>query len=94
MLLTQPMHNAVVAVIMTPVAVKVAEALSSNSKAFAIAVIAGASASFLMPVGHPAPLLVKAPGNYTNGDYIKFGLVLNGAILAAIGLLAPFLWPL
>ncbi len=94
MLLTQPMHNAVAAVIMTPVAVKVAGALSSNPKAFAVAVIVGASASFLMPVGHPAPLLVREPGGYTIGDYLKFGLALNLAILGVIALLVPLLWPL
>jgi di/tricarboxylate transporter len=94
MLLTQPMHNAVVAVIMTPVAIKVAGALSSNPKAFAVAVIAGASASFLMPVGHPAPLLVKEPAGYTNSDYLKFGIVLSLAILVVIAFLVPILWPL
>lgn len=94
MVLTQPMHNAVVAVIMTPVAVKVAEALSSNPKAFAVAVIVGASASFLMPVGHPAPLLVQKPGGYSNADYFKYGIGLNLVILAVVAGMVPLLWSL
>ncbi|RJR48524.1 MAG: SLC13 family permease [Desulfobacteraceae bacterium] len=93
LLLTQPMHNAVAAVILTPVAIQVAQHLDANPKSFAIAVLIGASASFLMPVGHPAVLFVKEPGRYRNGDYLRFGLVPALLVLAVITGLIPLLWP-
>jgi di/tricarboxylate transporter len=94
LLLTQPMHNAVAALIVTPVALQIAETLGGNPKAFALAVVVGASASFIMPVGHPAPLLVKEPGGYRNLDYLKFGAGAALFVLAVIAVVIPLLWPL
>lgn len=94
MLLTQPIHNAAVAIIMSPVAIDVASQLNSNPHTFAAAVIVAASANFLLPVGHPAPYLVKAPGNYKTTDYLKFGLGLNVIALLMILAIVPLLWPL
>jgi di/tricarboxylate transporter len=94
MLLTQPMHNAAVAIIMSPVAIDVAAQLDSNPHAFAAAVIVAASANFLLPVGHPAPYLVKAPGGYQARDYLKFGAGLNALALLMIVIVIPLLWPL
>jgi di/tricarboxylate transporter len=93
-LLTQPMHSAVVAVILTPLAIGVAEALGADPLPFALAVIAGASASFLLPVGHPAPLLVQEPGGYRAIDYLRFGLAPALIVWAVIGGIIPMIWPL
>ncbi len=93
MLLTQPLHNVAAAVIMTPVAFDAAQALGANPKAFAAAVIAGVSAAFLMPIGHPAPLLVQHLGNYKPQDYLRFGLGLCLVVLAIIALVVPRIWP-
>ena len=94
LLLTQPMHNAVAAMIMTPVAIQVAQQLGANPEPFAVAVLVGASASFLMPVGHPAVLLVQAPGGYRNTDYLRFGFGPALLVLGVIALMIPLLWPL
>ncbi len=94
MLLTQPMHNAAVAIIMTPVAIDVSAQLGSSPHAFAAAVIIAASANFLLPVGHPAPFLVKAPGGYQTRDYLKFGAGLNALALLMVIIVVPILWPL
>jgi di/tricarboxylate transporter len=93
MLLTQSLHGAAVAVIMTPVALSAASQLEVEPRAFAVAVIVGAAANYLLPVGHPAPLLVQGPGKYKTMDYVRFGtgLALLTAIAAAI--LLPLLWP-
>jgi di/tricarboxylate transporter len=94
LLLTQPMHSAVAALIMTPVAIQVASQLQADPTGFAVAVVVGASASFLMPVGHPAVMLVQGPGRYQNGDYFRFGI---GPVLLVLGVIAfiiPLLWPL
>jgi len=93
-ILTQPIHNAVVAIIMTPIAINAAELVGSNPRAFCVAVLVSCSSTFLMSVGHPAPLMVQQPGGYTAGDYFKFGLPLNIIAMAVILILIPMLWPL
>jgi di/tricarboxylate transporter len=92
--LTQPLHNAAVAVIMTPIAIDAAQAIGANPKAFGVAVVVGASAAFLIPVGHPALLLVQEPGGYKNSDYLKYGSGLAILSLAVVWVLVPLLWPL
>ena len=94
MLLTQPLHNVVVAVIMTPVALQAAATVGADPRGFAVAVLVGASANFLLPAGHPAPLLVKRAGGYRIRDYLRFGAGLNLVALAVIALMVPRLWPL
>lgn len=94
MLLTQPLHNVAAAVVMTPIALSVARTLGANPKAFAVTVIVGVSAAFLMPIGHTAPLLVQKPGNYSSRDYLRFGIGLCLIVLVIIGLIVPLLWPL
>jgi len=80
--------------IMTPVAIQVASAMNSNPRAFALAVIVGASASFIMSAGHPAPLLVRKPGKYKNSDYLKFEAVAALLVLIVITLVVPLFFPL
>lgn len=94
MLLTQPIHNAAVAVIMTPIAINAAEMVDSNPHAFCVAVVVACSCAFLMPYGHPAPFLVQEAGNYRNGDYFRFGLGLNLIALIVILSVVPLVWPL
>lgn len=92
-LFTQPLHNATVAVIMTPVALDVAQVMGANPKTFAVAVVIGASAGLLMPVGHPALLLTQQLGNYKPGDYLRFGLGLILIVLLISVFVVPLLWP-
>jgi di/tricarboxylate transporter len=94
MLLTQPLHNAAVAVVMTPTAITAAEAIGAAPRPFAIAVLVGASASFLLPTGHPAPLLAQGPGAYRTSDYPRFGAGLALMTLAVIALIIPLIWSL
>lgn len=94
MILTQPIHNAVVAIIMTPIAINAAQLMGSNPRAFCIAVMVSCSSTFLMSVGHPAPLMVQVPGNYNAADYFKFGLPLNVIAMAVILTIIPLFWPL
>ncbi len=94
MVLTQPIHNAAVAIIMTPVAIQVARLMDSDPRAFCVAVLVACSTAFLMPYGHPAPLMVQEPGGYRAGDYLRFGLGLEVLALAVILVVVPLLWPL
>lgn len=92
MLLTQPLHNVAAAVIMTPVALDAAQAVGANPKTFAVAVIIGASAAFLMPVGHPVSLLAYRLGNYKPKDYLRFGLGLCLLVLLIATFVVPLFW--
>jgi len=92
MMLTQVIHNAVAAVIVTPLALYAAQQTGADPKGFGIAVIVAASANFLLPVGHPAPLMIREPGKYATSDYLKFGAGLMLLTVSAIGLLVPLIW--
>lgn len=94
MILTQPIHNAAVAIIMTPIAINAAELMGSSPRAFCVAVVIACSTTFLLPYGHPAPLMVQTPGKYKAVDYVKFGLPLNILALIVILLVVPWIWPL
>ncbi len=93
MVLTQPIHNAAVAIIMTPIAINAADLLGVSPRGFCVAVVVACSTAFLMPYGHPATYLVQEPGGYTAGNYLKFGIGLNLIAFAVILLLVPLLWP-
>jgi di/tricarboxylate transporter len=93
LLLTQSLHGAAVAVIMTPVALDTASLMSVEPKAFAVAVIVGAAATYLLPVGHPAPLLVQRPGSYSGKDYLRYGAGLVLITLSVVALAVPLFWP-
>ena len=93
LLLTQTLHGAAVAIIMTPVAIDTAQLLQVEPRAFVIAVIIGAAATYLIPVGHPAPLLVQRPGRYKTADYIRFGLGLTLITYIIVAVLVPLVWP-
>jgi di/tricarboxylate transporter len=93
LLLTQALHGAAVAILMTPVALDTASLLGVEPRAFAVAVVIGAAATYLIPVGHPAPLLVQGPGRYETVDYIRFGLGLTLITLIVTAVMVPLLWP-
>ena len=93
LLLTQTLHGAAVAVIMTPVALDTAGLLGVEPKAFAVAVIVGAAATYLLPEGHPAPLMVQSPGSYATKDYLKFGTGLVVITLLIVAVMVPLIWP-
>jgi di/tricarboxylate transporter len=94
LILTQAMHNVMAAAVMTPVALDAAQQLGANPKAFALAVLVAVSMSVMLPTGHPAPLLVRRPGNYLTVDYLRFGGGLVALTLLVILLVIPRFWPL
>jgi len=59
-----------------------------------LAVVIGASTSFLTPVGHQANVLVMGPGGYRFTDYTRVGWLLNVLIFLATMIFLPIFWPL
>lgn len=94
LLASQVMPNAVVAVLMAPIAINTALNLNYSPQALVMVVAVGASATFLSPVGHPSNILVMGPGSYRFSDFLKVGLPLSILVGAIALLLLPIFWPL
>lgn len=91
---SQFMPNAVVTVLMAPVALNTAIDQGYSPYALMMVTAIAASAAFLSPVGHPANVLIMGPGGYRFRDYIKVGLPLTIVVLVVTLMLLPVLWPL
>lgn len=92
-LLTEIMANVAAAVVLTPIALLTAAELGMNPYALIVAVMFGASASFMTPMGYQTNTLIYGPGGYRFTDYLKVGIPLNLILLATAALLIPLLWP-
>lgn len=92
--LTQVMSSQATAVVLSPIALAAANAMSVNPYTFAMAVAMGCSTAFLTPLGHPVNMLVMGPGGYTFRDFIKVGLPLTLVTFAAAMIALPIFWPL
>jgi di/tricarboxylate transporter len=94
MLLTEIVTNNAVAVVVTPLAVAVARELGLDPRAFVVAVMFAASASFSTPIGYQTNTLVYGPGGYKFTDYFRVGIPLNILMWITSCLLIPLFWPL
>ena len=93
MFLSDLVNNATAAVLMVPIAIKIASDLGVSPDPFLMAAAIGASCPFLTPIGHQCNALILGPGGYRFGDYWRVGLLLEVIIvLLAIPLLLLF-WP-
>jgi di/tricarboxylate transporter len=92
--LTDLITNNAVAVVLTPIAIGLAEGLGVDSRPLLVAVMMGASASFATPVGYQTNTMVYASGNYRFTDFMKIGLPMNlivgAATCIAIAIFMPF----
>lgn len=92
--LTELVSNNAVAVVVTPVAIGLADALGVDARPLVIAVMVAASASFSTPIGYQTNTLVYGPGGYAFSDFMKIGIPLNLSIGVISALLIPIIWPL
>ncbi|MEM8775807.1 MAG: SLC13 family permease [Pseudomonadota bacterium] len=93
-LLTELISNNAVAVVVTPIAIGLAEALGIDARALVVAVMVAASASFATPIGYQTNTLVYGPGGYRFTDFMKVGIPLNLSVGLLASMLIPFIWPL
>jgi di/tricarboxylate transporter len=93
-LITEPMSNAAATVLMVPIAIDIALELGANPQSFVLAVVIGASTSFLTPVGHQSNVLVFGPGGYRFADFTRVGWLLNLVLVVVALLVIPLFWPL
>lgn len=93
MFLSDIINNAAAAVLMAPIAVRVAETLMVSADPFLMGVALGASCAFLTPIGHQSCTLVMGPGGYQFGDYWRMGLPLQ-IIVVIVGVpMICLVWP-
>lgn len=91
---TELLSNATVAVLFTPIAVALAEALQVSPRPFLVAVMIAGSAAFATPFGYQTNVLVYQMGGYNYLDFVKIGIPLNLITwvvgVAAISFYFPF----
>ncbi len=92
--LTEISSNAATAIIMTPIALAVAQQMGFEPRAFVFAVAFAASASFITPVGYQTNLMVYGPGGYKFSDYIKVGFPLAFIFWLMAIYFLPIFWPI
>jgi di/tricarboxylate transporter len=92
-ILTELVTNNAVAIILTPIVIGIAGGLGIDARPFIVAIMFGASASFLTPIGYQTNTYVYGAGNYRFGDFVKVGLPLNLGLAAIATWLIPRFWP-
>ena len=86
-ILTEILSNNASVILMIPIAVKVAESLTSNPFAIMFTVTFAASNSFMTPIGYQTNTMVYSPGGYRFRDFTRFGAPLS----LIQGIITPFL---
>lgn len=82
--LTEVVTNNAVAVLMAPIAIGLAAQIGVDPRAFLVAVMMGASASFATPIGYQTNTLVYGAGNYRFTDFLRVGVPMNICVGAAV----------
>lgn len=94
MVLTELLSNATVAVLVTPIAVALADSLAVSPRPFLVAVMMAASAAFATPFGYQTNVIVYQMAGYRYMDFVRVGLPLNiitcAVAVAAIRTFFPF----
>ena len=93
-ILTEMVSNNAVAVVVTPISIGLAQALGYDPRAFVVAVMVAASASFATPIGYQTNMLVYGPGGYKFTDFMRLGIPLNLSIGILASLVIPLVFPL
>ena len=93
-ILTELVSNNAVAVIMTPVAISLAQSVGVDPRPMVIAVMFAASAAFATPIGYQTNTLVYGPGGYRFSDFLKVGVPLNILMAITVCTVVPLIWPL
>ncbi|WP_084421209.1 SLC13 family permease [Henriciella litoralis] len=92
--LTEFVSNNATAILMTPIAIGLATSLGIDPRAFVVAVMFAASASFATPIGYQTNTLVYSAGGYKFSDFARIGIPLNLMFFVVAMFVIPMFWPL
>ncbi|MFK8023550.1 MAG: SLC13 family permease [Ilumatobacter sp.] len=87
--LTELLTNTAAAALMVPIALAVGDDLGTDPRMFVIAVLFGASCSFLSPVGYQTNLMVFGLGGYRFTDFTRVGAPLTLSTVIVCSILIP-----
>lgn len=91
--LTAVLSNNAVGILMTPVAIQVAQTLGVDARPFLVATVLAASLDFSTPIGYQTNTLIYSAGGYRFSDFVKVGGPLNLLMWIAAALLIPCVFP-
>ena len=86
-IITQVVTNNAAAILMFPIALATASQAHLNQRTFVMAILVGASASFITPIGYQTNMIVQGLGGYRWSDFLRIGL-LPLIVTCAVGLAA------
>ena len=92
--LTELVTNNAVAVVITPIAIGLAQGLGVDPRPLLVTVMLAASGSFSTPIGYQTNTLVYGPGGYRFTDFMRVGIPLNIIMALTAALVVPFFFPL
>ena len=93
LLATEILSNAAVAVLLTPIAVALAENLGVSPRPFIVGVMMAASAAFATPFGYQTNVLVVKMGGYSYRDFVRIGVPLNLITWVVAAIAIPGFFP-
>lgn len=91
--LTELVTNNAVAILLTPIVIAIAASLEVDARPFIVAIMFGASASFITPIGYQTNTYVYGAGGYRFADFMKVGIPLNLILWGVATALIPWFWP-
>ncbi|MFB9224363.1 SLC13 family permease [Paracoccus cavernae] len=92
--MTEILSNNAVAVILTPIAIALAQQLGHDPRAYVVAVMFSASVAFATPIGYQTHMMVYGPGGYKFSDFVRVGIPLDIVTGLVACLTIPLFWPL
>lgn len=89
-LMTELLTNTAAAALMVPIALSISADVGTDPRMLSIAVLIGASCSFLTPVGYQTNLMVYGLGGYRFTDFARVGAPLTLATVLTSAVIIPF----
>ncbi len=94
LMLTEAITNNAAAALMFPIAYASAQSQGVDAMPFIMAVVYGASASFITPYGYQTNLMVYSAGRYQFSDYVKYGIPMSILYSAIVLTMLPIVFPI